>query len=293
MSEISKELLKKAKLIEIKTKKLLDEALSGSFRSPFKGQGLQFAEHRVYIPGDDVRHIDWKVSARTKEPLIKKYDEERELNIFIVIDHSASGTFGSTSQSKRAAIQEVAALIAQATFFAGEKVGLLTFSGEVKSFLPPKKGRAHLHRVMAEVFSSDEGVKGTNLSLALEKVDRVLKHAGVVFVVSDFQSNDYDRNLRRLTRRHDVVAVRVKDSEELKIPDIGMLPLSNPETGEVILVDTRSYRFQEWQRGESKKFEEQTKALFKKCGVEELFIETKNDLSEAVVRFFGARARRR
>ena len=290
---LSAEALKKAKLIEVQTKRLLDEALTGSFRSPFKGQGLQFAEHRVYVPGDDVRHIDWKASARTKEPLIKKYDEERELNVFLVVDQSASGAFGSGTNTKREAIQEVAAMIAQATFFSGEKIGMIGFDRQVNETLAPKKGRAHLHRVMAGVFAPDSGREGTDLRAALERVSKVMKHAGVIFIVSDFQAADYETNLRRLTRKHDVVAVRVKDAQELKVPNIGLLPFRDPETGVTTLVDTGSYRFQDWQRRENRNFEERTKTLFKKCGVEELPIETRNDLADTVVRFFSARARRR
>lgn len=292
MSEISSEILKKAKLIELKTKKILDEALSGGFKSPFKGQGLQFAEHRVYVPGDDVRHIDWKVSARTKEPLIKKYDEERELSVFLVVDQSSSGVFGTSKYTKYSAIQEVAALIAYTTFFSSEKVGLLTFNNEVKALYPPKKGKSHLNRILGEIFHEAEPLKKTNLTSALEKTDKLLKHASIIFILSDFQCENYEKYIRKLSRKHEVIAIRLKDENELNLPNLGTIPICDSESGQVLMVDTGSYRFKEWQKKELKNFEENIKSLFKKTGIEELLIETKNDPMDAVVHFFGLRARK-
>lgn len=290
---LPEELLKKVRLIEISTRRVIDDVLSGNYRSHFKGQGLQFSEHRLYVAGDDVRHIDWKASARTKEPLVKKYEEERELNVLLVIDLSDSGQFGSKTKLKSEVIAEIAAMLASAANTTGDKIGALIFAGEVEKIIPPKKGRGHVLRIVRDILTHESRSSGTNLGLALETASRIMKHAGVVFILSDFLAQDYATPLKRLARKHDVVAVRVNDGREWDVPEMGSLFIVDPETGEEGLVDTRSYRFKTWLAGFKKKTTEETLSLFRASQVEELKIETREDYPEAVVRFFRARSSKR
>lgn len=290
---LPEELLKKVRLIEIGTRRVIDDVLSGNYRSHFKGQGLQFSDHRQYVAGDDVRHIDWKASARTKEPLVKKYEEERELNVFLVIDLSNSGHFGSKTKLKSEAIAEIAAMLASAANLTGDKIGALIFAGEVEKIIPPKKGRGHVLRIVRDILTHESRSPGTNLGQALETASRIMKHAGVVFILSDFLAQDYSNPLKRLARKHDVVAVRVNDGREWDVPEMGSLFIVDPETGEEGLVDTRSYRFRTWLAGFRKKNTEELLSLFRSSRVEELKIETREDYPEAVVRFFRARSSKR
>ena len=211
---LPEEILRKVKLIEISTRKVVDDVLTGQYRSHFKGQGVQFSEHRLYVPGDDVRHINWKVSARTKDPLIKKYDEERELTVFIVVDVSGSQTFGSSEKLKSQIAAELGGMLAYAATHTGDRVGVLIFAGEVERIIPPKKGRQHILRVIRDLLTHQSTSRGTDLAGALEATGRIMKHSGVVFVISDFIAENYDIPLKRLARKHDVVAIRVEDEKE-------------------------------------------------------------------------------
>ena len=203
------ELIKKVRLIEITTRKMVDDVMSGSYRSSFKGQGVQFSEHRVYQPGDDVRHIDWKVSARSREPLLKKYEEERELTVFLVVDVSGSESFGSDRKLKSQIAAEIAGMLAYAAVHTGDKVGVLLFGGRVEKIIPPKKGKQHILRVIRDILTYQHRTRGTDLKGALDAAGRIMKHSGVVFVISDFMAENYDISLKRLARRHDVVAVSI------------------------------------------------------------------------------------
>lgn len=290
---ISPELQKKIKLIEISTRRILDDVMTGNYRSHFKGQGMQFAEHRTYVPGDDVRHIDWKVSARTRDVLVKKFEEERELNVFLVVDLSASGNFGSNEKLKIEAVAEIASMLAHAAAHTGDKVGALLFAGEVEKIIPPKKGRAHVLRIVRDILSHQTKSSGTNLKNALETAMRVMKHKGIVFVISDFIASDYDSAIQRLGRKHDVVAVRVMDGKEFEIPPIGSVFLLNPETQEETTIDTRSYAFKKWIELEKKENEQRYQKTFLRSRIEELAVQSKEDYGEAVVRFFRARHQRR
>jgi uncharacterized protein (DUF58 family) len=287
------EIIRKVRLIEITTRKMVNDVMSGSYRSNFKGQGVQFSEHRVYQPGDDVRHIDWKVSARSRDPLIKKYEEERELTVFLVVDVSASKNFGSTSKLKSEMAAEIAGMLAYAAVHTGDKVGLLLFGGEVEKIIPPKKGKQHILRVIRDVLNFVPRTKGTDLKGALESAGRIMKHSGVVFVISDFMAPDYDLALKRLARRHDVVAVSVGDERELEVPELGQLLFSDPESGEETWVDTSSEAFKKWMQEYRAELETDTQTAFKGGRVEMLKVLTREDYGEAVVRFFRARSRRR
>jgi uncharacterized protein (DUF58 family) len=287
------ELLRKVRLIEITTRKMVDDVMSGSYRSNFKGQGMQFSEHRVYQPGDDVRHIDWKVSARSRDPMIKKYEEERELTVFLVVDVSGSKSFGSMKKLKSETAAEIAGMLAYAAVHTGDKVGLLLFGGEVEKIIPPKKGKQHVLRVIRDVLMFQPKTRGTDLKGALESAGRIMKHGGIVFVISDFMATGYDVALKRLARRHDVVAVSVGDARELEVPEVGQLVLSDPETGAETWVDTSSYAFKKWLQDYRAEQEAQTQAAFKGGRVEQLRVLTQEDYGEAVVRFFRGRSSRK
>lgn len=285
------ELLRKVRLIEITTRKVMDDVLTGRYKSHFKGQGVQFSEHRQYVPGDDVRHIDWKVSARNRDPLIKKFEEERELSVLLIVDVSLSGSFGSTNATKSEVAAEVAGMLAHAAVHTGDKIGVLLFAGEVEKIIPLRKGRSHIQRIIRDVLSFQASTNGTNLATALESAGRVLKHSGVVFVLSDFITPDFSVALRRIARRNDVVAIRIGDQREQLVPPSGQFPVVDPETGNEIYVDTDSYAFRQWFEGWMREREQFLADVFRKARVEELRILTQEDHGDAVVRYFRARAR--
>ncbi len=290
---ISEELLQKVKLIEITTRKVVEDVLSGQYRSHFKGQGVQFSEHRAYVPGDDVRHINWKVSARTREPLIKKFEEERQLTVFLVVDASGSAEFGSSARLKSEITAEIGGMIASAAIRTGDRIGALIFADRVEKIIPPKKGKQHVLRIIRDLLTFKPKTKGTALSKALDATGRVMKHGGVIFVMSDFLDSGYERSLKRLARRHDVVAIRITDEREQRIPELGQILLLDPESGEERLVNTSSYGFQKWFKEYQKELEKDRQSAFKSGQIELLNILTKDDYGEAVVRFFSARARRK
>jgi len=287
---LSEDLLRQVRLIELSTRKIVSDVVTGNYKSHFKGQGVQFSEHRPYIAGDDIRHIDWKASARTREPLIKKYEEERELTVFIVVDISGSEVFGSTQKLKSEVVAEIGGMLAYAASHTGDKVGVLLFSDEVELIIPPGKGRHHVLRVVKDLLAHVPQHHGTRLSVALEAAGRIMKHSGIIFVMSDFLAKDYDHQLRRLARKHDVVAISIQDQRELEIPEVGYLLLHDPETQEEQLVDTSSYAFKKWFEEFKKEMNDNTR-LALKGGIQTLKIKTQENYGEAVVRFFHTRAR--
>lgn len=289
---LPEELLKRVRQIEIVTRRLVDDVASGQYRSHFKGHGVQFSEHRQYVPGDDVRHIDWKVSARSRDPLIKKYEEERELTVFLVIDVSGSSGFGSGEKLKSDVCAEIAGMLAYAAIQTGDKVGALLFAGDVEKIIPPKKGRSHMLRIVREVLSFDPRTvrsAGTRLDRALDSVGRLLKHSGVVFVLSDFIAEGYESSLRRLSRRHDVVAIEVTDPSESTFPKSGFLPVLDPETGEETLLDASSYAVRKLLEKSQKEQSQKTNQWLKSSGVETLRVSTREDFGASVVKFFSGR----
>lgn len=290
---LSEELLKKVRLIEISTRKLVDDVMSGQFKTHFKGHGVQFSEHRLYVPGDDIRHIDWKVSARSRDPLVKKYEEERELTVLLVVDVSGSELFGSSKKPKSEVVAELGGMLAYAAVQTGDKVGALLFSGHVEKIIPPKKGKQHVLRLIRDLLSYVPKARKTRISTALQSAGRLMKHSGVIFVISDFLDEDYVLELKRLSRRHDVVAVQVNDVREGEVPELGWVMFQDPETGEEAMVDTSSYAFKEWFKKQKLRRSKQLEETFKGSRVEQLRVLTQEDYAESVVRFFRARSRRR
>jgi len=290
---LPEELIKKVRHIEITTRKIVDDMMSGQYRSHFKGHGVQFSEHRQYVPGDDIRHIDWKVSARTREPLIKKFEEERELTVFLVVDASGSGQFGSGEKLKSEVAAEVAGMLAYAAIHTGDKVGVLLFSGGVDHIIPPKKGRQHILRIIREILGHKPKTPGTDLKGALDGAYRIMKHAGVVFVISDFLAEGYDIALKRLAHKHDLVAIQVGDEREWSVPSLGQICVTNPETREEHFIDPASYSFRKWFKDFKTTFETDTQTALRAGRIGNLRIHTKEDYGAAVVRFFRTRTKRK
>ncbi|MFC2092048.1 DUF58 domain-containing protein, partial [Elusimicrobiota bacterium] len=235
---ITKELLKKVRRIQIYTSRLVNDSLAGEYHSSFKGRGIEFDEVREYQPGDEIRTIDWNVTARMGKPFIKKFVEERELTVMLLVDASSSGQFGSKGQLKSEFAAELCAVLAFSAIKNNDKVGLIIFTNEVEKYIPPKKGKKHVLHVISEVLSYEPRRKGTNINAALEFLSSVNKRRTVAFLVSDFIADDYERALAIANKRHDVIALSVRDPRERELPDIGIIELEDAETGEILMVDT-------------------------------------------------------
>ncbi len=290
---LSDELLKKVKLLEIVTRRRVEDLMSGGYKSHFKGHGVQFSEHRLYVPGDDVRHIDWKVTARTRDPLIKKFEEERELTVLLVIDVSGSQGFGSVEKMKSEVVAEISGMLAYAATHTGDKIGVILCSDRVEKIIPPKKGRQHVLRILRDLLTFQAVSKGTDLSLAFETAHRILKHTGVIFILSDFRSKGYEKSLKKLASEHDVVAIRVGDLREEKIPEVGKVLMQDLETGREHYVDTGSSVFKKWFQEAQTQFEKERASAIKGKRIDYLKILSEENYGDSVVRFFRARARQR
>jgi uncharacterized protein (DUF58 family) len=289
---IPKEILKKVHLIEIRTSSMVNALFAGEYHSVFKGQGMEFAEVREYQHGDEIRSIDWNVTARVGRPFIKVFDEERELTVMLVVDASASGSFGSKDQMKGEIGVEISAVLAFAAIKNNDRVGLLIFTDEVEVFVPPKKGRRHVLRVIRELLYFKPRGRKTSIATALEYMDRVVHRRSVVFVLSDFFDTNYQQALQRLRRRHDLIAIRLSDPRERQLPAVGFLQLHDAETGEQLLVDTGSPQVREaYALGERRAVRERTR-MFRKLGIDEIRLDTTESYVEPLVRFFKTRMRR-
>ena len=236
----TKDLLKKVRLIELKTRGLSDHIFSGEYHSAFKGRGMAFSEVREYTPGDEVRTIDWNVTARFGHPFVKVFEEERELTVVLVADVSGSGDFGTTSQTKRELITEACATIAFSAIQNNDKVGLILFSDQVELFIPPKKGRGHILRIVRELLEFRPKGRGTDITLALKYLNNVIKKRSIAFLISDLMDEGYDDALKIANRRHDLVVLRTTDPHELELPNMGLVQFADPETGEAQWVNTRN-----------------------------------------------------
>ena len=236
----TKELLKKVRKIEIKTRRLSDHIFGGEYHSTFKGRGMTFSEVRQYQFGDDVRSIDWNVTARYNEPYVKVFEEERELTMMLMVDVSGSELFGTSNQFKKEIITEISATLAFSALQNNDKVGVILFSDEVELFIPPKKGKSHVLRIIRELLEFHPKSSETNLAEALKFLTNVMKKKAIVFVLSDFIADDYDNTLRIVGNKHDVTGIRVYDEREETIPNLGMVQMQDAETGEIQLVNTQS-----------------------------------------------------
>jgi uncharacterized protein (DUF58 family) len=288
----SQEILKKVRRIEIRTNRLVNESLAGEYHSVFKGRGMEFDEVREYTPGDDIRTIDWNVTSRMGHPYVKKFVEERELTVMLLVDASASGDFGTVGSTKRAMAAEVCALLAFSAIRNHDRVGLFIFTDREERYVPPRKGRNHVLRVIREVLTFQPVGKRTDLALALESLARGVRRRSVAFIVSDFLSADYERALRLANRKHDVIALSLSDPREQELPPVGILELEDAETGRRILVDT-------WDRRGVKQFAaiareraEERRRLFRRNEVDFVELSTAAPYDLPLVKFFRERARR-
>ncbi|GMR12815.1 MAG: DUF58 domain-containing protein [Gemmatimonadota bacterium] len=289
---IPREILKKVRRVEITTRGLVNEIFSGEYHAVFKGRGMSFAEVREYQYGDDIRTIDWNVTARAGTPFVKVFEEERELTVMLVVDVSASGDFGTCRQMKGEVAVEICALLAFSATKNNDKVGLIIFSDRIEKFVPPRKGRRHVLRVLRELFYHEPEGRGTDLAVALEYLNHLVRRRAVVFLVSDFMAPDFTRPLSVAGRRHDVIAVRMGDRREAEMPPLGYVDFEDAETGERVLVNTSNKRFRgTWEAMVARSRADQDKA-FRRSKVDVIDIQTDEPYERPLMKFFKERDRR-
>src|SRR5437879_1140907 len=286
------EILKKIRTLEIKTRGLVETAFAGDYHSVFKGRGMNFEDVREYQPGDEIRAIDWNVTARMGNAFVKKFTEERELTVMLVVDVSASGNFGSTTQSKRELAAEVACLLAFSAIRNNDKVGLILFTDRVELFIPPKKGRSHTLRLIREILFFEPEGRGTDAALALDYLNKVVTRRAVVFFISDFQAPDFSHTLAVSGRRHDFVAIQIQDEREQVLPNVGIITLEDAETGEQIEINTadRTTRAR-FSNLADEKAQELARTL-RRNNIDAITLRTSEDYLPALRTFFKMRERR-
>lgn len=289
----TKELLKKVRRIEIKTRGLSQQVFSGQYHSTFKGRGMAFSEVREYQPGDEIRTIDWNVTARFNHPYVKVFQEERELNVMLMIDISNSQSFGTSVQDKRELITELAAVLSFSAGMNNDKIGAILFSDKIEKFIAPKKGRKHILHIISELLNFEAKSKGTNIAQALRFFDNVIKKRSILFVISDFIDRDFEDSLKITNRKHDVVAIRVHDPREVSLPNIGIVPFKDAETGRVAWVNTSS---QATRKAYTKRFREDQKYLddvFTRSKIDHIKVATGEDYIKQLVGMFKNHEKRR
>jgi uncharacterized protein (DUF58 family) len=288
---IPRELLKKIRKIEIYTNRLVNSQLAGQYHSVFKGRGMAFSEVRQYFPGDEIRAIDWNVSARMNEPHVKLFTEERDRTVNLLVDMSASGRFGSREQAKRELAAEVAAIVAFSAIKNDDRVGLIIFTDEVELFVPPKKGKKHVLRVIREILTFQPRSRATDLNAGLEYLIKVSRRRSVAFLVSDFLAQDWERALQQANRRHDVVPVVIADPLEEALPELGLVTFEDIETGEVFEFDTSGPEAQEYaERVHDLRVRRED--TLRRLKMDYVNVYTDRPYVDAIVEFFRARARR-
>ncbi|MFA5388155.1 MAG: DUF58 domain-containing protein [Candidatus Omnitrophota bacterium] len=289
---IPKEILKKVRQIEIMTGRLVNDVFAGEYESVFKGRGMEFHEVREYVPGDDIRSIDWNVTARTGHPYVKKFVEERELTVIIMADISGSGGFGTRNKMKTELMAEIGAVLSLSAIKNNDKIGLLLFTDKVEKFIPPQKGRPHVLRVIRELLYYKPGSRKTSINSALEYLGRVLNKRSVVFLISDFMDSGYEKLLRIINKRHDITAISISDPAEKILPDIGLVEFEDAETGEILFVDTGDSSLKkEFAKKKDFSVDARNKA-FRSIGIDSIDISTDKPYIQPLIRFFKMRARR-
>jgi len=289
---LPREILKKIKRIEIKTTRMVNEVFSGEYHSIFRGMGMEFSEVREYQPGDDIRNIDWNVTARYGHPFLKIYREERELNVMLIVDLSASQRFGTGERFKTEAAAEITALLSLAAIKNNDKVGLLAYTDEVELYLPPKKGKNHVLRLIREILYFRPLGKGTNTAAALEYFLGTAKKKSVVFLISDFIDEGFEKPMGVAARKHDLIALKLGDSLEMKIPKTGLIRFRDLETGAECLVDTSCKRFKRLFQKRVIDRNRNFDKIMTKMGMDKIYIPAGGDYSIPLIRFFEMRAKR-
>lgn len=286
-------ILKKIRRLELRTRRLVDSSFAGQYHSVFKGRGMNFEEVREYAPGDEIRSIDWNVTARMDRPFVKKFTEERELTVLLAVDVSASGNYGSVGLSKREMAAEVAAILAFSAINNNDKVGLVLFTDRLELFIPPKKGRQHILRLIRDMLYFEPAGKGTDVALALEYINRVLSRKAVVFLISDFISPDFTKPLTIASRKHDLVAFPVYDPGERELPSIGIVTLEDAETGKQIDINTSSRSVMDAFRSQEERRWRDLEKTLKARRVDSVPLRTDKDYLVALRSFFEQRERRK
>jgi len=287
------DMLARIRRIEIRARRLVTGTFLGEYHSVFRGRGIEFSEVRQYEPGDDVRAIDWNVTARMGTPYVKKYVEERELTVLLVVDLSASSAFTSAGMTKRQLAAEVAAMLAFAAVGSNDRVGLVTFSDRVEQFVPPGKDRTHVLRIVRELLYAEPRGRRTDVAAALSYAMRVARRRAIVFVLSDFFDDGFERQMRAAAARHEVVALSLNDPRESDLPDVGLLELEDAETGARILLDTADARVRAAYAGRAGERLARRRRAFAAAGIEEIALATDRSYVEPLLRAFRARERRR
>ncbi|MEM1068663.1 MAG: DUF58 domain-containing protein [Planctomycetota bacterium] len=286
---IPREMMRRIRRIQIHTSHLVDDLLAGGWHSAFKGRGIEFEEVRPYQVGDDVRSIDWNVTARAGDPFVKLFREERELSVMLMVDLSGSQDFGTTLQTKRELVTELSATLAFSAIRNNDKVGLTLFTDRIEKSVPPRKGTRHVLRLIRELLYCQPIGRGTDLSAALDHLNRTSSRRTVVFVISDFQDRGFDSSLRITRRKHDVIPVQITDPREWELPNVGLIRLRDSESGELITVDTSSRRqrfeYREMRRAEQDRLE----SMFRRLKLQPIKIETGVDYVDPLKRFFHMR----
>jgi uncharacterized protein (DUF58 family) len=286
-------LLKKVRKIEIKSKGLSNHIFAGEYHTAFKGTGMAFSEVREYQSGDDIRSIDWNVTARYNTPFVKIFEEEREMTVMLLIDVSASGDFGTNKQYKKDLAIEIAAILAFSAIKNNDKVGVIFFSDRIEKFIIPKKGKSHILRIIREIVSLKPDSKGTDVSMALEYFNSVIKKRSICFLLSDFTSTPFSKPLKIASKKHDIVGVRIHDKRESEMPNIGLVPMQDMETDKLVYVDTSDKEIRlNYSKTRSQKIKELNKT-FETSGVDLVQISTGEDYVKPLVNFFKRRGKRK
>jgi uncharacterized protein (DUF58 family) len=287
------DLIRQVRTIELKTRRLVDGLFSGLYLSSFKGRGIEFDEVREYVPGDDVRSIDWNVTARTGRTYIKRHVEERELTVMLLVDISGSTAFGTAGRLKRQLEAEICATLAFSALRNNDRVGLLLFSGRVERLIPPGKGRNHVLRMVRELLVAEPRAPGTDVAGALDYLNRIFKGGTLLFMLSDFRAGDFTRQLRIASRRHDMVALEIEDPGERSLPSVGLLRLQDAETGQELVVDLRDEQVRRRLTSSAESLQEARRDLFRSLGVDAVTLSTDQPYVEPLTRLFEKRLERR
>lgn len=288
----SSELISKVRKIEIKTRGLSAQVFSGEYHSAFKGRGMAFSEVREYIPGDDIRNIDWNVTARFNHPYVKVFEEERELTVMLLVDVSASGNFGTNTQFKRDLLTELAAVLAFSAIQNNDKAGVILFSDRIELFIPPKKGKTHILRIIRELINTEPKGKGTDISLALRYFNNMIKKRCIAFLISDFMTEGYEDALKVAGKKHDLAALQISDPRESDMPDMGLVRFYDAESGSTSLVDTGNAAFRRDYALWYKQTRRQTNELFNRSGIDHVSLVTGQSYVQPLLNLFKKRERR-
>ncbi len=286
------EVMRQIRRIQIRTSRMVNEFLAGQYESVFKGQGMEFKEVRAYVPGDDIRTIDWNVTARTGDPHVKIMAEEREMTVMLLVDMSGSGRFGSVSRFKNELAAELCAVLAFSAIQNNDKVGLMIFTDKVELMVPPQKGRKHVLRVIREVLCHEPQGRGTDIPAALHYLNNVTRRRAVVFLVSDFMADDYEAALRLSNKRHDIIAVSVTDPREEELPNVGIASLRDAETGREVLVNTSDRKIRQAYRDMAARRAQARDERFRKTRVDAMYVRTDQPYVNEIHRFFRMREKR-